>query len=379
MADVAVRDLVKVYGRHLAVRGIDLDIPDGAFTVFVGPSGCGKSTTLRMIAGLETISHGDLLVDGARVNDLPSRERGVAMVFQSYALYPHKTVRQNLEFSLKLEKLPRGEIARRVDEAVEVLELAPYLDRKPASLSGGQRQRVAMGRAIVRHPKVFLFDEPLSNLDAMLRNQMRVEIKRLQRRLGVTTIYVTHDQVEAMTMADIVVVMREGRIEQSGAPIHVFENPANRFVAGFIGTPQMNFFDAEVAPGGRLSVAGTDLSMEIPAGRFETLSPGRKVTLGFRSEDVSPVGHGLPTAASRIVPAPVEFVEMLGNETLIFGTLGGTGFVSRMQRPREVAPGEVLEFEFHLDRMHLFDAETGASLRRADDTTPITIEGEASS
>ena len=369
MAEVAVRDLVKVYGRDLAVRGIDLDIPDGAFAVFVGPSGCGKSTTLRMIAGLETISHGDLLVDGERVNDLPSRERGVAMVFQSYALYPHKTVRQNLEFSLKLEKLSRQEIARRVDEAVDVLELGPYLDRKPAALSGGQRQRVAMGRAIVRHPKVFLFDEPLSNLDAMLRNQMRVEIKRLQRRLGVTTVYVTHDQVEAMTMADIVVVMREGRIEQSGSPIDVFENPANRFVAGFIGTPQMNFFDAEMGANGSLTVIGTDLTMDVPADRFSTVAAGQKVTVGFRSEDISPVGHGLPTQSSKVVSTPVEFSEMLGNETLIFSSVGGVEFVSRMQRPREVVAGETMQFEFYLDRMHLFDAETGASLRRGIHST----------
>lgn len=365
MANVVVRDLVKVYGRDLAVRGIDLDIPKGSFAVFVGPSGCGKSTTLRMIAGLETISHGDLLVDGERVNDLPSRERGVAMVFQSYALYPHKTVRQNLEFSLKLEKLPREEISRRVDEAVEVLELGPYLDRKPASLSGGQRQRVAMGRAIVRHPKVFLFDEPLSNLDAMLRNQMRVEIKRLQRRLGVTTIYVTHDQIEAMTMADIVVVINKGRIEQSGSPIEVFGNPANRFVAGFIGTPQMNFFEAEIAPDGRKAIIGTDLAMDIPADRFLDLSPGQRVTVGFRSEDISPVGHGLPATSSKIVSAPVQFSEMLGNETLIFSRTGDVNFVSRMQRPREVAPDEIMDFEFDLDRMHLFDAETGASLRRS--------------
>ena len=225
MATVSLKDIVKVYGRHIAVRGVDLDIPDKSFTVFVGPSGCGKSTMLRMIAGLEIISHGEMRLDDKMVNDTPSRERGVAMVFQSYALYPHKTVRQNLEFSLKLEKLPSDQISSRVNKAVSLLEIEPYLDRKPAQLSGGQRQRVAMGRAIVREPKVFLFDEPLSNLDAKLRNQMRIEIKKLQRRLQVTTIYVTHDQVEAMTLADVIVVMRDGVIEQSGTPMQIFESP----------------------------------------------------------------------------------------------------------------------------------------------------------
>ena len=216
MATVALRDLVEVYGRQPAVRGIDLDIADREFVVFVGPSGCGKSPTLRMIAGLETISHGDLMIDGRLVNDVPSRERGVAMVFQSYALYPHMTVRQNMSFGLKLARLPKAEIDKRVAAAVSVLELGPYLERRPSQLSGGQRQRVAMGRAIVREPKVFLFDEPLSNLDAKLRNTMRVEIKRLQKALNVTTIYVTHDQVEAMTLADRIVVMKDGLIAQVG-------------------------------------------------------------------------------------------------------------------------------------------------------------------
>src|SRR5579863_4638229 len=238
MAALTLRDIVKVYGRQVAVRGIDLDIPDKALVVFVGPSGCGKSTILRMIAGLETISHGELRIDGALVNDLPPRERGVAMVFQTYALYPHMTTRDNLAFSLKLAGLPKPEIERRIARAVAVLELEPYLGRRPSQLSGGQRQRVAMGRALVREPKVFLFDEPLSNLDAKLRNQMRVEIKRLQRQLQATTIYVTHDQVEAMTLADFIVVMKDGEVSQAGSPIDVFERPANKFVAGFIGTPQ---------------------------------------------------------------------------------------------------------------------------------------------
>ncbi|HEY2164875.1 MAG TPA: ATP-binding cassette domain-containing protein, partial [Gemmatimonadaceae bacterium] len=233
MAALALRDVVKVYGRQLAVRGVDLDIPDKAFVVFVGPSGCGKSTILRMIAGLETISHGELLIDGKVVNDVPARDRRVAMVFQTYALYPHMTVRENLAFSLKLARLPHDEMERRIVRAAAVLELEPYLQRKPSQLSGGQRQRVAMGRALVREPQVFLFDEPLSNLDAKLRTQMRVEIKRLQRRLQTTTIYVTHDQIEAMTLADVIVVLKDGRIAQVGSPIELFETPADLFVAGF--------------------------------------------------------------------------------------------------------------------------------------------------
>jgi multiple sugar transport system ATP-binding protein len=363
LQDVVLKDLVKVYGHHLAVRGIDLHIPQGAFTVFVGPSGCGKSTTLRMIAGLETVSHGEVLIGGRVVNEVPSRERGVAMVFQSYALYPHMTVRQNLEFSLKLAKLSREAIASRVDHAARILELEPYLDRKPARLSGGQRQRVAMGRAIVREPEVFLFDEPLSNLDAKLRGQMRIEIKRLQRRLKVTTIYVTHDQVEAMTLADLIVVMKDGRIAQTGSPLEVFEHPASRFVAGFIGSPPMNFIEGEVtANGSGLVFANGSLTVPLPAGRFEA-APGRPVSLGVRPEDIVPEGHGLPPPRSVEISAPVSLTEMLGNETLLFITLGGTEAIARMQQPREVAADETMRFRINVDRIHLFDAATGASMR----------------
>ena len=365
MALVSLSDVVKVYGRDIAVRGIDLEIPDKALAVLVGPSGCGKSTTLRMIAGLETISHGELRVDGELINDVPSRDRGVAMVFQSYALYPHMTVKQNLEFSLKLAKLSPGEIDARITDAVAVLRLQSYLDRKPAQLSGGQRQRVAMGRAIVREPKVFLFDEPLSNLDAKLRNEMRVEIKRLQRRLQVTTIYVTHDQIEAMTLADFIVVMRGGHIEQTGRPLEVFEQPANRFVAGFIGSPQMNFFDGVVeVVGGALCF--TNDVITVPLGE-EYLAgvgaPGRKIVAGFRPEDIVPENHGVEPRRSVTIGAKVEFAEMLGNETLLFSRLGGTDFISRMQQPREVAPDEMLSFKFNLDKMHLFDAESDRTLR----------------
>src|SRR5580704_13431908 len=246
MATVTLRDLVKVYGRQPAVRGVDLDIADREFVVFVGPSGCGKSTTLRMIAGLETISHGELRIGGKLVNDVPSRARGVAMVFQTYALYPHMTVRQNMSFGLRVAGVPKHEIEARVARAVSVLELGAYLDRRPSQLSGGQRQRVAMGRAIVREPQVFLFDEPLSNLDAKLRNQMRIEIKRLQKSLNVTTIYVTHDQVEAMTLADRIVVMKDGLIAQVGAPTELYDDPSDQFVAGFIRAPAMNFFPGTI-------------------------------------------------------------------------------------------------------------------------------------
>lgn len=362
--NIQIREMVKVYGRTPAVRGIDLDIPEGSFTVFVGPSGCGKTTTLRMIAGLETISHGALMLDGETVNDLPSRERGVAMVFQSYALYPHKTVRQNLEFSLRLEKLPAEEIKRRTDQAVSVLELAPYLDRKPAALSGGQRQRVAMGRALVREPKVFLFDEPLSNLDAKLRNQMRVEIKRLQRQLGVTTVYVTHDQIEAMTMADIIVVMRDGMIEQTGSPIEIFENPANQFVAGFIGTPQMNFINAKVKGGCvEVEALGIELALSSDAFDLEALE-GHDVVLGARPEHIVPDGRGLPEEDNHSFDAEIDFGEMLGNETLLFCRSGDVEFISRIPNPRVVEPGEIMRFGVDVDRLNLFDRETGQTLRR---------------
>ncbi len=372
MADVALKDLVKVYGGHPAVRGIDLYIPDEAFAVIVGPSGCGKSTTLRMIAGLETISHGELRIGGRLVNEMPSRERGVAMVFQTYALYPHMTARQNLVFSLKLAGMAKSEIDRRVADVARILELTPYLDRKPANLSGGQRQRVAMGRAIVREPQVFLFDEPLSNLDAKLRNQMRVEIKRLQRRLKATTIYVTHDQIEAMTLADVIVVMNEGRIAQSGTPIEVFENPADRFVAGFIGTPQMNFIEGELLPeGDGLVFTGAGFRIPLDRRRFrDQVAPGRHVTAGIRPEDIVPEDHGPKPQNAVPLAAPVNLTEMLGNETLLFLTVGGQEVIARMQQPRYVAPDEIVRFNLNIDRVHFFDGETGRSLRR-EEATPV--------
>jgi len=368
MAALRLRDVVKVYGRQLAVRGVDLNIPDKAFVVLVGPSGCGKSTILRMIAGLETISHGELLIDGKVVNDVPARDRGVAMVFQTYALYPHMTVRENLAFSLKLARLPREDMERRIARAASVLELEPYLQRKPSQLSGGQRQRVAMGRALVREPKVFLFDEPLSNLDAKLRNQMRVEIKRLQRRLQTTTIYVTHDQIEAMTLADVIVVLNDGRVAQVGTPLEVFATPADLFVAGFIGTPQMNFFDGALSRrGGEWRFENANLSIPVPAPRYGgALSEGRRVFAGLRAEDMVPVGHGVRPKNGVTVSATVNLAEMLGSETLLFGAIGAETFVSRMHEPRLIEREETMAFDVNADRLHLFDRDSEENLIAAE-------------
>jgi len=327
VSNVTLRELVKVYGRQVAVKGIDLEIEAGSFVAFVGPSGCGKSTTLRMIAGLESVSHGDIVIGGRRVNDVPSRDRGIAMVFQSYALYPHMTVYENMAFALKVAKLPREEIDRRVRHAADILRLTDYLDRRTTALSGGQRQRVAMGRAIIREPQVFLFDEPLSNLDAQLRSAMRVEIKRLHQRLGTTAIYVTHDQIEAMTMADKIVIMRDGLIEQAGAPLDVFERPATQFVGQFIGSPAMNILSGRIArdADGKPAVAienGPVIAIE--ADGFTPLEPGRPVSLGIRSEDIVPEGHGMPPERAHRFDARVTLTESLGNETLIFAEFGGT-------------------------------------------------------
>jgi multiple sugar transport system ATP-binding protein len=317
-----------------------------------------------MIAGLETISHGELSIAGRRVNEVPSRRRGVAMVFQTYALYPHMTVRQNMSFGLRLSGLPKADIAKRVDRATQVLELGPFLDRKPAQLSGGQRQRVAMGRAIVREPQVFLFDEPLSNLDAKLRNQMRVEIKRLQRALDVTTIYVTHDQVEAMTLADRIVVMKDGLIAQTGTPSDLYDAPADQFVAGFIGAPGMNFFPGTVEGDGSGPVVRSPaFSLPIPPGRFAKLAPGQPVVAGLRPEDIVPLGHGAVTPRTVQAEGLVVLSEMLGSETLILSRFGGVEAMARMSQPRPVMPDEKLTFALNLDNLHLFDPVTQRSLR----------------
>src|SRR5271154_5752792 len=292
MAQVTLRKVIKKYDDTLAVRGIDLDIADKEFIVLVGPSGCGKSTTLRMIAGLEEITGGDIAIGGDVVNDVPPKDRDIAMVFQNYALYPHMNVYENMSFGLKLKRTPKDEIDRRVKQAAQILDITELLDRKPKQLSGGQRQRVAMGRAIVRNPKVFLFDEPLSNLDAKLRVQMRTEIKKVHQKVKTTTVYVTHDQVEAMTLADRVVVMNAGTIEQVGAPNDLYHNPATRFVAGFIGSPAMNFVPCRLEDvGGKLNLRLTDrLSFPLPparAARYQKLQRDEKLQLGLRPEHIA--------------------------------------------------------------------------------------------
>ena len=360
MAQVHLRNVVKRYGGLDVVHSINLDIAHGEFVVLVGPSGCGKSTTLRMIAGLEEISGGEIAIGDRVVNDLPPRERNISMVFQNYALYPHMTVRENLGFSLTIAKRPKAEIAAAVAEAAEILSLTPLLDRRPGALSGGQRQRVAMGRAIVRHPEVFLFDEPLSNLDAKLRTQMRVEIKKLHQKVGTTVVYVTHDQVEAMTLADRIVIMRDGHIVQIGTPLEVFERPVNTFVATFIGSPPMNLLAGTVQGGQVVLADGT--ALPLPPGL--QVADGRAVQFGVRADNIMPEGHALPpTAHMAHVEMPVTLTEPLGTETLLFATLAGTEVQAKMLNPRPVRMGERLRFGIALDRCHLFDAASGASLR----------------
>ena len=365
MAQVTLRDIVKVYGEFVAIKGLDLDIEDGSFVVLVGPSGCGKSTLLRMIAGLETISYGELKIGDKVVNDLPSRDRGISMVFQSYALYPHMSVSSNLGFGLRISGVDKKDIQRRRDEAATMLGLGPLMDRRPSQLSGGQRQRVAIGRAMVREPEVFLFDEPLSNLDAKLRNQTRVEIKRLQRQLGVTVVFVTHDQVEAMTLADRIVVMHDGEIAQVGTPMDVFERPENTFVAGFIGAPSMNLFDGVVRNGnGRVEIEAAGLRMPLNADAFDLPPEGSEVIVGVRPEDIVPEGHGLRPELGVDFEAPVSFAEMLGNESLLFLNQGGREVVARMQHPVIMEPDQMVRFRLDGSRVHIFDKQTETTLRR---------------
>jgi multiple sugar transport system ATP-binding protein len=360
MAQVVLKDVVKKYGQLRVVHAINLEIAHGEFVVLVGPSGCGKSTTLRMIAGLEEISDGEVVIGDRVVNDLPPRDRNISMVFQNYALYPHMTVAENLGFSLHIAKRTNAEIDRAVAEAAQILSLTPLLDRKPGQLSGGQRQRVAMGRAIVRHPDVFLFDEPLSNLDAKLRTQMRVEIKRLHQKVGTTVVYVTHDQVEAMTLADRIVIMRDGHIVQVGTPIEVFEKPVDSFVATFIGSPPMNLLPG-VVTSDKVRLEDESL-LPVPPG--QSVRDGQAVLFGLRADNIMPEGHSLPpTPHMAYVTMAVSLTEPLGTETLIYATLAGTEVQAKMLNPRPVTNGENLRFGIALDRCHLFDAASGKSLR----------------
>ena len=341
MADLTLRDVKKRYGDVQVMHGVDLDIEHGEFVVFVGPSGCGKSTLLRMIAGLEEISDGTVAIGDTVVNDVAASKRGVAMVFQTYALYPHMSVYKNMAFGLKQAKTPKDEIDRRVKGAAEILQLDEYLDRSPRNLSGGQRQRVAIGRAIVRDPEVFLFDEPLSNLDAALRVQTRLEIARLHERLGNTMIYVTHDQVEAMTLADKIVVLRDGRIEQVGSPIELYERPQNAFVAQFIGSPKMNFF------------SDGDLSANASNVLGQTLASNHQV--GLRPEHLT-----VTDAANAVVEGTLDLVENLGEYAMVHMiSATGVGFIAKTEKPPLAQKGETISFTIKPELAHYFDAETG--------------------
>jgi multiple sugar transport system ATP-binding protein len=366
MAAVELRAVNKSYdGKHTVIHGIDLSIRHGEFVVFVGPSGCGKSTLLRMIAGLETISGGDVLIDGQRVNDLPPRHRDIAMVFQDYALYPHKTLFDNMAFGLRLRKTPELEIERRVMDAARLLRIDHMLDRRPAALSGGQRQRVAIGRAIVREPKVFLFDEPLSNLDAQLRNEMRSEIKRLHQRLGATIIYVTHDQVEAMTLADRIAVLQGGHKMQYDTPDEVYNRPAALFVAGFTGAPAMNLAPCMLAAG-RADLGG--LQVPLPAALADRAGGRATATLGVRPENLrlnsswaGTWGSG-SADADIVITAEVALLEPLGAETLVTFKLGQADMVARCPASFREPQGTRLPLHVAPSHLHLFDTETGAAL-----------------
>ncbi len=371
MATVTLKNVKKIYDNKVtAVHDFNLEIADKEFIVLVGPSGCGKSTTLRMVAGLEEISEGDLLIGDKRMNDVEPKDRDIAMVFQNYALYPHMTVYENMAFALKLRKLPKEEIDKKVREAAEILDITSYLDRKPKALSGGQRQRVAIGRAIVRNPQVFLMDEPLSNLDAKLRNQMRAEIIKLRQRIDTTFIYVTHDQTEAMTLGDRIVIMKDGFIQQIGTPQEVFEHPANIFVAGFIGSPQMNMFDAKlVKSGGKYAVEVAGAVMPLAESIQKRLADkgldSKAVALGIRPEHI----HLEPKAGEHTITGKVDVSEMMGSEIHLHVSAGGKDVVLRIPTT-ELAEeyrggmgyGTEIHFTFRDDLVHLFDPETELNL-----------------
>jgi|TARA_B100000959_G_scaffold198372_1_gene207493 multiple sugar transport system ATP-binding protein len=361
LGSITLKKVVKRYGKTEVVHGIDLDIGHNEFVVLVGPSGCGKSTTLRMIAGLEEITDGEISISDTVVNDLPPRKRNISMVFQNYALYPHMNVRENLGFGLKIAKQSHAVVKERVAKAADILGLSELMDRTPAELSGGQRQRVAMGRAIVRHPEAFLFDEPLSNLDAKLRVKMRTEIKKLHQKVATTIVYVTHDQVEAMTLAERIVVMKDGYIEQVGTPMQIFNHPVNTFVASFIGSPPMNQLPARIE--GQMVVFGDGTTLPVPQRLAEKVTDGQHVIFGIRPDDMSPEGHGIQeTGQSATLELKVDLTELLGTETLIYTSLAGQEIQVKMFDPRDVSPGEVLRFRLSLDKAHLFDAATQQSM-----------------
>ncbi|MBZ2039494.1 ABC transporter family protein [Streptococcus sanguinis] len=373
MVELNLKNIYKKYPNsdHYSVEDFNLDIKDKEFIVFVGPSGCGKSTTLRMIAGLEDITEGTASIDGTVVNDVAPKDRDIAMVFQNYALYPHMTVYDNMAFGLKLRKYSKEDIEKRVNEAAEILGLKEFLQRKPADLSGGQRQRVAMGRAIVRDAKVFLMDEPLSNLDAKLRVSMRAEIAKIHRRIGATTIYVTHDQTEAMTLADRIVIMSAtknpagtgtiGRVEQIGTPQEVYNNPVNKFVAGFIGSPAMNFFEVTLEDG-RLVGPNRDFSLQVPEGNLKGLREkgyeGNKLIFGIRPEDINMEPAFLETFPESVLTAKISVSELLGAESHLYCAVGGSEFVAKVDARDHMNTGSSIKLGFDLNKAHYFDAET---------------------
>jgi multiple sugar transport system ATP-binding protein len=372
MATVSFDHVTKKFGEVTAVDDFTLDITDGEFMVFVGPSGCGKTTSLRMIAGLEEITAGTVRIGDKVVNDVAPKDRDIAMVFQSYALYPHMTVRDNLAFGLKLRKVDKKEIERRVNEAAEILDLGKLLARKPKELSGGQRQRVALGRAIVREPAVFLMDEPLSNLDAKLRVQTRAQIARLHQRLKTTMVYVTHDQVEAMTMGQRIAVMSQAKLQQVGPPQDLYDHPANRFVAGFIGSPAMNFLTVELSGSGDAATLQAEgLTLPVPAQYRAAIggSAGQRFILGIRPEHLDVVPPGGPAATTQ---SQADVVEYLGNEELLHVAVSGTDVVAVVSSDRRVRPGDVVTLHIPLDKVHVFDLDSEAALVRSWETASAT-------
>ncbi|MDO4266118.1 MAG: sn-glycerol-3-phosphate ABC transporter ATP-binding protein UgpC [Eubacteriales bacterium] len=368
MSTVRLEHVFKKYPNGFeAVKDFNLDIADKEFVIFVGPSGCGKSTTLRMIAGLEDISSGDLYIDDKRVNDVEPKDRDIAMVFQNYALYPHMTVYENMAFGLKIRKVPKAEIDEKVHEAARILDLEPLLDRKPKALSGGQRQRVAMGRAIVRNPKVFLMDEPLSNLDAKLRGQMRIEISKLHQKLGTTMIYVTHDQTEAMTLGTRIVVMKDGVVQQVDTPKNLYDSPCNKFVAGFIGAPQMNMVDAVVSEeGGAVSLAFCGQKILLSEERAKALKEkgyiGKKITLGIRPEDLHDESDVARADQGACIEATIRVYEMLGAETYLYFDMDNATWTARVNPSVHVQPGDSVKLYMDTTKLHAFDVDTEAAI-----------------
>lgn len=373
MASLSLKNVCKVYPNGFeAVKDFNLEVEDQEFIIFVGPSGCGKSTTLRMIAGLEEISEGELYIGDRLVNDIAPKDRDIAMVFQNYALYPHMTVFDNMAFGLKLRKVPKDEIERKVNEAAKILDLTHLLDRKPKAMSGGQRQRVALGRCIVRSPKVFLLDEPLSNLDAKLRAQMRTEISKIHKKLGTTFIYVTHDQTEAMTMGDRIVCMKDGFVQQVDTPQNLYENPVNKFVAGFLGSPQMNFIDAvlkeeygqfivEFGSEDSKTQRGVKYQIIVPESKVNDELPnyvGKEIVLGIRPESIHDEEMYLSNATTGIINAYVEITEMMGAETYLYLTCEGNSLTARVSPRTTAKPGDDIQVAIDPNRIHIFDKET---------------------